>query len=101
MIVPKKNQIAWLIKVNKKKVDSIGFLRSNFPNFYVIGSPTGSYCSGHGEKWRDKWVEFLEQGFLPLEIALKKNLIKSKWSVPKISREDKLIIKKLNKISVI
>ena len=42
----------------------LGFVRCSDGGAYVIGGPTGSHMTGHGENWKTKYTELLAAGWL-------------------------------------
>jgi hypothetical protein len=94
---PKVGEIHWLFRKDKKKLEVLGYVRAHHNGFFVIGSRTGSYYSGHTESWKDKWEEFLKLSFFPREEAIKNKLIAENWVPPEVSFEDQEIIDKINK----
>lgn len=88
---PKKLEILWFIKENNPK-KALGLLRSQGNGCFIIGGPTGSHLTGHGESWESKWKEYLAKGYIDIGTAKKKGLISLSWAHPKINKEDKYII---------
>jgi len=87
---PTVGKIAWLFKKNNGGYNALGFLRmrGEREGCFIIGGPTGSHCTGHGEEWEGKLSEYVEQGYIDKENAIKENLISLDWSPPRISKGD-------------
>lgn len=87
-------KIYWLINPSKSLCCTIGFLREKHRNgFLIIGGPTGSYFGGHGDSWKSKINELLSEGYLFEQEAKKKKNIAQSWKPPRLSTEDKGLIK--------
>lgn len=90
---PTKTKILWLVKKKGNQNIIVGFLRDRSDGCFMIGGPTGSYYTGHAESWKLKWEEFIQDGYIDVNSAIKNKLLSSDWQPPKISERDKLIIK--------
>ena len=71
-------------------------MRDHQDGVFIIGGETGSYYSGHGENWKKKWDECLQQDYAPVNLAIEKGLIKKDWKPPQISKKDQEIVDKIN-----
>lgn len=94
--IPKVNEICWLIKKENTSINTIGFLRNHKDGFFIIGGETGSHFSGHSETWQRKWEGYLTEGYIPVNIAIEKGIIKGDWKPLKISKNDQDVINKIN-----
>lgn len=91
---PERGKIIWLIKKNKINLDVIGYMRGMEESlgYVVIGGPTGTHCSGHGESGIVKWNKLLSQGYIKEIEAKIKNIIPKDWKSPKLKQEEKELI---------
>ena len=90
---PTKAKILWLLKKNGNKNIIVGFLRDQRDGCFIIGGPTGSHYTAHTESWELKWKEFMQNGYIDINSAIKNKLLSSDWQPPKIREKDKTIIK--------
>jgi len=91
---PKIGELHWLIRKRRNGHETIGFVidKDNF-GCLIIGSPRGSYLTGHGERWQSKWKELQTEGYLPEKEAKEEKIIPSSWKPPRIKKVDKEMIK--------
>jgi hypothetical protein len=93
MFKPSVGKIVWLIKQHDRKIDVVGYIKGNSTSgALIIGSSTGTYCTGHGESWKSKWQELLDSGYIVDVIAKKKGKIPHDWNPPVINKKDKQIV---------
>ena len=83
--LPEEGILHWL---RKSEADIIGFYHAR-GQFLIIGGPTGSYFGGHADRAQDKWEEMRSQGYLTVEEAKNKKMIKSDYVPPELSKKDK------------
>jgi hypothetical protein len=89
---PKKEKILWLVKKNGNQMKIIGFLRDHDDSCFIIGGPTGSHYTGHGESWQSKWKEYMDDGYIDINSAVKNKILSSDWHSPKISKNDRVVV---------
>lgn len=88
--------IEWYYNVNTH--DVLGFY-SFEGGFYIIGGATGSHHSGHAETPYEKEQDLLNNGYVPVIVAIEKGIIDHDWQAPDISNsKDRRIIAHLDKI---
>ena len=92
MNLPKINKLIWLVRKKNNLIEHLGFFRDSSGGFFIIGGPTGSYCSGHGEEWENKWKEIVKLGYLTTDIAIRNKILSEKWRPPRLSKKDKELI---------
>lgn len=97
MIKPAINEILWLAKEEAKDTIVLGFLRDHQEGAFIIGGNTGSYYTGHNEGWEDIWNEYIEAGYIPVDLAKQKGILDKNWIPPSISREDQELVDKIRK----
>jgi len=93
---PEKAKILWLVKKNDPKT-VLGFLRDQFEGCFIIGGPTGSHYTGHGERWESKWEQYLRGGYIYADSAKRTQSLPANWHPPKIATKDQIIINKIIK----
>lgn len=96
MKTPEKAKILWLVKINQDQETVLGFLRDKFNGCFIIGGSTGSHYTGHGESWKTKWEEYIKEGYIDIDAAIKDKLLASNWLPPKISEKDQVIVNIIN-----
>lgn len=83
---------------NEQTFDILGFYPYK-SGFYVIGGPTGSHHSGHSDNASEKAQEIRSQGYVPINEAIEKGIVKPDWQPPKISSYgDRRLIAHIDKI---
>lgn len=89
---PEKAKIFWLVKIKQNQKIVLGLLRDKYDGCFIIGGPTGSHYTGHGESWKSKWKEYLNKGYIDVDLAKKNQLLPLNWFPPKITQKDQSII---------
>ncbi|HET8645564.1 MAG TPA: hypothetical protein VFO85_08765 [Vicinamibacteria bacterium] len=72
----------WLIKGTGDAVHCLCILELPNGEYWVVGSPTGTYLSGHADRghWRRAEAEYLAQGYLREADAKAQGLVPPAWS---------------------
>ena len=96
---PRRGKIIWLVKKEQRRLDVFGYIRAMKESLgcLIIGGPTGTHCSGHGESWTVKWNKLLSQGYIKETEAKIKIIISKNWKPPKLKQEEKELIKVFTK----
>lgn len=94
---PKKTKISWLLKKGGDRTIIVGFLRDQSQGCFIIGGPTGSHYTGHGESWESKWKNYMREGYIDADSAKRNRILSSNWNPPMIKKKDQVIINKIFK----
>ncbi len=62
--MPRVNKLEWLVRRTDQKEVWVGFVRLENGGAYLIGGPTGSHATDHGESWSTKYSSLLAGGYL-------------------------------------
>lgn len=73
----------------------LGFIRDNRGGAFIVGGATGSHYTGHTESWWDKLCAIGRLGYIPVELAIKRELVSTDWSAPEISEEDAFLLQRI------
>jgi hypothetical protein len=93
LIEPKK--VYWFVDP-ENPLTPLGFVRDGRGAF-VIGGKTGSHLTGHAETWWDKLLLIGSLGYIPVEIAMKRDLIPNDWTPPQPSEKDAKTLNRIRK----
>lgn len=88
---PTRSKIFWLVREDNRRM-VIGLLRDRHNGCLIIGGPAGSHYTGHGESWESKGKEYLQEGYIDVDLAKKNDILASSWHPPKIGKKDQIII---------
>ena len=91
-----EGKLYWLIKATSDAIEAVGFMRERWIG-WVIGSPTGSYGTGHRENWKSKLEELLSEGYMGESHAKEKKIIAPDWQPPKLKRVDRKLVESIIK----
>lgn len=94
---PKEARILWLVDKSDNRTIVVGFLRDHSDGCFIIGGPTGSHYTGHGERWESKWENYISEGYIDADSAKKNKILSFDWNPPRIKKKDKIIIDKILK----
>jgi hypothetical protein len=61
---PAQNELIWMLRRVNERDEWLGFVRLTDGGARIVGGPTGSHLTGHGESWKDKYASLLAAGFL-------------------------------------
>jgi len=75
--------------------DCLGFVRDSRGGALILGDPTGTHFTGHGERWESKMNELVKGGYIPLYMAIEKGLISSSWPTPSLTQTENDFLKKI------
>src|ERR1041385_1542417 len=92
IVEPRK--LCWLVDASSTP---LGFIRDNRGGAFIVGGATGSHYTGHGESWWDKLCKIGRLGYMPVELAIKRELLSADWSAPELSEEDAFLVKRIQK----
>jgi hypothetical protein len=84
-MIPETKKLYWLVQDDDGPGSVIGFVANEDQGGLVIGGPTGTHCTGHGEGWRSKWAELLAAGF--------HEIVRPNWTPPRLSRNERILLK--------
>ena len=91
---PEKGKILWLVKKNDPKT-VLGFLKDRLGGCFIIGGPTGSHYTGHGEGWESKLEQYFREGYTDADLAKRSQFLPANWRPPEIATKDRIIIREL------
>jgi hypothetical protein len=92
MIKPEKLKAYWMHKKVGSKDSLLGLFRDGEAGCFILGGPTGSHYTGHGESWESKWKQLLKDGYIEVATAIAEGKLPKDWQPPKISRRDQELI---------
>jgi hypothetical protein len=84
-VIPQPKTLYWLIGEKAGRRVTLGFVANEDRGGLVLGGPTGTHCTGHGEGWRSKWAEIEAAGY--------REAPADGWKAPRISRKDRVLLK--------
>jgi hypothetical protein len=90
IVEPRK--LRWLVDASSTP---LGFIRDNRGGAFIIGGATGSHYTGHTESWWDKLCAIGRLGYIPVELAIKRQLISAEWCAPELSEKDAFLVKRI------
>jgi hypothetical protein len=93
-VIVEPGKLCWLVDASSMP---LGFIRENRGGAFIVGGATGSHYTGHGESWWDKLCEIGRLGYIPVELAMKRQLISAGWSAPELSEKDAFLVKRIQK----
>jgi len=77
----------WYVRASQEGTEHLALMPDG-RRFAVISSPTGNYLAGHAETFADKQSELANQGFLPIDVARDRGVIRATWVPPRLTHED-------------
>jgi hypothetical protein len=93
---PEIGKPMWFIKQGTNDSSQcLAFVRTNKGGAFIVGGPTGSHFTGHGESWQKKLKEINGKGFMTVAEAQKNGLIEIRWTPPNILFGDQELIDKI------
>ncbi len=85
---PENGVLCWLVRSTETGIEVGGFVRSDRAGALILGGPTGTHFTSHGEGWRSKWEELLHDGFIVAETARARDAKFATWQPPRLSRKE-------------
>jgi hypothetical protein len=89
--------LRWFVDPSTTPPTPVGYIRDHSGGALVIGGTTGSHMTGHAETWWDKLVLFAGAGYLPVDVAIPRQIIPENWSPPKLSRDDAELVRRIER----
>ena len=80
--------IYWFVHPSTTPPTPLGFLRDDAGGCFVIGGLTGSHFAGHSEGWWGRFQWVVSQGYVPVELAVRREIVPPEWSPPALSDRD-------------
>jgi len=68
-------RLFWFVDPSTNPPTTLGFVRDPDGGAFAVGGPTGSHLTGHAESWWDKLSLIAAQGYVPVELAMKRRLV--------------------------
>jgi hypothetical protein len=87
--------VCWFVHPSAVPPVPLGYIRDNRGGALVIGGKTGSHYTGHGESWWAKLSNIAALGYIPVEIAIRQQLIAADWMPPALDAQDALLVRRI------
>ena len=90
-------QLSWFSHSDPRKFPPVGIIRDHKGGALVIGGPTGSHYTGHGESWEKKETWILGLGYVESWIDTDDGAPPGGWRGPAVSQVDMDLVNKIRK----
>jgi hypothetical protein len=99
--IMRPGQVYWFAHVNRWKEEPFGFVRESRGGASFVGPSSDllyARLSVHrNESWWDILCEIGHMGYVPIELAIERSIVRDDWSPPALSDKDAYRITRIQK----